>query len=318
MAFEQDLNPETAEAARARRWLKSVLVLMLFGLLLGAASLAGLAKADRLPSPPLTATSCIDEKLAFIRTMQLQRVTLAAFGSSATWRNLDVRRLENALPDVKAINLAACYLHVDQIAFLSRHLLKHVPRVTDLLTVVAPRDFENCAPQDTTIVDPFLLDGYMAGRIPGWVVHLTNFRLPHVITQAFRIKEDRRGVLRNDPYGSSPLYHRVGWDPAPVFDPRCFQALAAFSSDLRKRGIRLIVATVPVKPSWRERHDRDGAIVSRWIETIRAQIGTDSLLIDGRNMPLPDERFADPVHLLWPQGAEFTDFIARAMRKPDA
>jgi hypothetical protein len=274
-----------------------------------------LAATDRLPAPPLAGTACIDEKLAFARSAQLRTATLIAIGSSATWRNLDMGRLENALPGTRAINAAACYLHIDQTAFLATHLLARAPQVKRVLTVVAPRDFENCNPQDTEIADPTLLRGYLAGTVPGWFVHLVNLRLPYIIGQAFSIKAERQGGLGSDAHGSSPLHRPVKWNPAPVLDRRCFDALATLQAAVAAQGARLIVATVPVMPGWRARFDPDGRIVDQWIEDIRARLGVGSLLIDGRALSWPDERFADPVHLLWPEGAAYSDFIAAAMKE---
>ena len=54
-------------------------------------------------------------------------------------------------------------------------------------------------------------------------------------------------------------------------------------------------------------------MISRWIEGIRARLGPRSVFIDGRAFAWPNEAFADPVHLLWPMGAEYTDFIATAL-----
>jgi hypothetical protein len=192
--------------------------------------------------------------------------------------------------------------------------LNHAPNATDVLTVVAPRDFENCNPRDTQIADPFLLDEYLSGTVPGWFIHLANFRLTYIVTQAFKIKDERQHLLRNDRYGSSPLYNRMSWNPAPVLDKRCFAALANFRQELSGRGIRLVVATVPVMPSWRAQFDPDGRMLSQWIDEIRASLGGNALLIDGRGLSLPDERFADPVHLLWPEGADYSDFIAGMLK----
>ncbi len=309
---------DAAQITQARKWLWRVLSFVGAGCFLGVIGLAILAKTDRLPSPPLTATACIDEKLAHTRSAaELKNANIIAIGSSATWRNLDTRRLENT-PGVKAFNAATCYLHIDQTAFLARHILQNAPSAAEVITVVAPRDFENCAPGDTAIADPFLLNGYLAGTVPGWVIHLANFRLTYLVRQAVTIKRDREGALRSDSHGFSPLHDRVTWNPAPVFDKRCFKALADFRQELARKGIKFVVATIPVIPSWQARFDPDGRIVGQWIDDMRAALGEGALLIDGRELSLPDQRFADPVHLLWPEGAEFTDFVARTLQKPGA
>ena len=98
--------------------------LSLLGTALLVLLLLALATTNRLPAPPLTATACIDEKLAFARSAALGEATLIAVGSSATWRNLDMQRLEQAMPTGRALNVATCYLYVDQTAFLSELLLE--------------------------------------------------------------------------------------------------------------------------------------------------------------------------------------------------
>jgi hypothetical protein len=298
---------------RAHRWLVQVLMLSLLGTALVVLLFAALAATNRLPAPPLTATACLDEKLAFVRSAALAEATLIAVGSSATWRNLDMQRLEHALPAGRALNVATCYLYVDQTAFLSELLLARVPKVTHVLTVLAPRDFEKCDPKDTKIAEPLLARAHLDGLVPGWLVHVINFRPMYILREAFRIKAGREEALGSDRYGSSPLYRTNSWNPPPSLDERCFAALAKLESLVAARHARLVVATVPVMPRWLAEFDPNNRMISQWIEGIRARLGPRSLFIDGRSFHWPDEGFADPVHLLWPLGAKYTDFIATAL-----
>jgi hypothetical protein len=307
------ISAEDARGARAHRWLAQVVLLSLLGTALLVLLILALSAANRLPAAPLTATACLDEKLAFARSAALEEATLIAVGSSATWRNLDMQRLEQAIPELRALNVAACYLHIDQTAFLSELLLERTAKVTHVLTVLAPRDFEKCDPRETEIAQPLLVRAHLNGLVPGWFVHLINFRPMYILRQAFSIKAERQDLFLSDRYGSSPAYRANTWNPPPTFDERCFEALAKLEATVAARGARLAVATVPVMPRWLAQFDPSSCMISRWIEGIRARLGPSSVFIDGRAFAWPDEAFADPVHLLWPMGIEYTDFIATAL-----
>ena len=297
----------------AQRWLRQVFALSIVGVMVIVLTLVALAGSNRLPAPPLTATACLDEKLAFTRSAALEEATLLAIGSSATWRNLDMRRLEQSQFGVRALNAATCYLHVDQIAFLTELLLERAARVTYVLTVLALRDFENCDPKDTKIAQPTLTRAYLLGILPGWVVHFVNFRPSYILHQAFTIKAERAGLLSSDQYGSSPAYRVNNWNPPPVVDQRCFDALERLESSVAGKNARLVVATVPVMPRWSAEFDPNKHIVAHWTDGVRAKLSSRTMFVDGRMFLWPDEGFADPVHLLWPKGAEYTEFIAAAI-----
>jgi len=301
--------------AKARRWLLQVSALVLAGLGLVAISVSLLATANRLPAPPLTGTACINQKLAFLQAAELQTATVIAVGSSATWRNLDMERLERSLPGTRAINAGTCYLHVDQTAFLTDLILKSAPKVTTVITVLAPRDFENCTPRDTAIADPTLIRAYLAGFLPSWALHLVNFRPFYLLTRALDRDSEQNDEMRSDRYGSSHLYYPIAWEPPLAIDDRCFGAVERLERYATASGARLIVATVPTKPAWSAKFDPNGAVVGDWTEKVRARL-RHSVFLDGRRLAWPNERFADPVHLLWPAGAEYSDFIASALGPP--
>jgi len=88
-----------------------------------ACFLAFLHAENRLPAPPLTSTSCIDEKFLFLHNTDLTSVNFLAVGSSATWRNLDFSAVSGAWPSVRPLNAAPCYLYMDQTAYLSEFLV---------------------------------------------------------------------------------------------------------------------------------------------------------------------------------------------------
>ena len=301
----------------ARRFL-----LVFLGLFLGGiGALAGLhmalARRALLPPPPLAATDCIDGKLALLRDAPLEDRTLIAVGSSVTWRNLDMGLLERRLPGVRAYNAAPCFLHVDQTAFLTGLLLERAPRLRTVLTVMAPRDFESCGPQDAAFVDEDLARAYLAGQVPGWLPYLTGFRPLYLAREAltrWRGTSLSPEDAMTDPLGSSILVRPASYQPAPVLDPDCFAALRGFDAMLADRGVTLVVATLPAKPEWSRLYDPQGRLVRDWTQAVTEALGGDvRRVIDGRALPWPDARFADAAHLLYPNHRDFTDHLARRM-----
>lgn len=176
--------PERDAGRPARRFLLAFLGLFLGGIGALAGLHMALAHQALLPPPPLAATDCIDGKLALLRDAPLEDRTLIAVGSSVTWRNLDMGLLERRLPGVRAYNAAPCFLHVDQTAFLTGLLLERAPQLRTVLSVMAPRDFESCGPQDAAFVDEDLARAYLAGQVPGWLPYVTGFRPLYLAREA--------------------------------------------------------------------------------------------------------------------------------------
>jgi len=317
-------RPSSAEAGRCRaalaspalRFLVAFLLLVLGGIGAVAAAHVALDRRGLLPPPPLTATWCIDEKFAFLREQPLASYNLFAIGSSATWRNLDMPLLERHLPGTRAINAAPCYLHIDQTAYMAEFLLRHMPQVETVLSIVAPRDFEACPASQRAFFDLQLADAYLAGEVPSWLPYVTGFRPVYLAREAVEQENVPPGpdVMAEDGRGSSIMRKPHFWRPEPVFDPACYEGLTALEEAVAARGARLVIATLPVMPEWGERFDPDGTIIEGWMQDMRAALRRpETLLVDGRQLGWDDERFADPVHLLYPYHRSFTDFIAEAM-----
>jgi hypothetical protein len=131
---------------------------------LGAAFLILLQFTGHLAAPPLTATACIDEKMNFLRNRDLSQVRVMAAGSSATWRNLDMAAF--GLDPARALNAAPCFLHIDQTDFFVNSLMEIMPKLQSVITVVAPRDFESCDPQETQFFEPVLGSWFLKRRMP--------------------------------------------------------------------------------------------------------------------------------------------------------
>jgi len=304
-------------------------LLVFFGVVLlgfaafGAAHLA-LKRKGLLPAPPLTATSCLDEKLAALRGLPLEGRTLVATGSSATWRNLDMAVFERRFPGTRAYNAAPCYLHIDQTAFFTGFMLERMPRVETVVVVTAPRDFEACPPEQTAIFDPRLAHAYLSGTAPRWLPYLTGFRPLYLVREALNLRTERARSLSEpvaasnepvaDAYGSSILVNAHGWRPPLRIDPRCYAGLAALEGAVAAKGARLVVATLPVMPEWAAAFDPDGEAVEDWTRRMAASLRRESsLLVDGRVLAWDDCRFADPVHLIYPYHRPYTELVADTM-----
>lgn len=305
-------------AAQPRHFAVAFAGVLFLALALAAAAMAGLAGLERLPAPPLTATNCIDEKFRFLSRAELDAVDLLAVGSSVTWRNLKMDEFAAVRPERVPINAAPCYLYVNQTAYLTDFLLTHMPAVETVLTVLAPRDFEDCGDQDTRFFDPAAAAPYLfAGRTP-WHLYLRNFRPVAFAKDVLRLHGMRRDPehprsLVMDAYGSGPLRVRTGWQPRPAIDPRCFAHLARLEAGVVRQGARLVVVTLPTMPDWKRRYDPDGRIVDGLRRGIAAAL-TDprTVVIDGDQYAAGDEQFADAAHLLWQETGRFTRFVAAA------
>lgn len=288
------------------------------GIVLVACIVGGaiLDRLQRLPAPPLTATNCIDEKLKFLHAADLEGVRLIAVGSSATWRNLALGELARLHPEIRPINAAPCYLYMNQTAYFAAFLLKEMPHVETVLSLITPRDFEDCRADDTVLFDEGAAKDYIFAKTVPWQLYLTNLR-PTAFAQdiirlrSMRLDASHPATLQMDAFGSSPMRARIGWMPEPRFDDRCFAALAELEATAVGRGARLVVATVPTMPRWRQTFDPDGGLGARFRLRLRQALREPtSLFIDGDALEVDDDDFADPVHLMGDKVAEFTRFVA--------
>ena len=314
-------HPRDARAealAGSRRFLLAFLILVLAGVAAVAAAHVALARHGLLPEPPLAATRCIDEKFLMLREAPLDDRTLLAVGSSTTWRNLDVALLERRLPGTRAYNAAPCYLHADQTAFLAEFLLERMPQVDTVLAVMAPRDFEGCPASQTDFFDPDLAGAFLSRAVPVWLPYVSGFRPPYLWREArttWRGGPPHPGeTAREDATGSSILTEKQNWRPPLVIDPGCYEGLTRLEAAAARHGARLVVATLPVMPAWAAAEDPDGTGTGRWMRDVAGALKRDdSLLIDGRPLGWGDERFADPVHVLYPHHTPLTAYYADAI-----
>lgn len=272
-----------------------------------------------LPPPPLSYTNCIDEKLTFLHELppeKLENANILAVGSSATWRNLDFNAWLEVQPDANPINIAPCYLHIDQIAYFARAMLKHTPNIETLLTVVHPRDFEECRPDYRQFVSEQGIKAYIFEKQSMTLKYLTNFRtglvrdLVTILTQP-----EYTALVEMDRFGSGPLTQRPPnpYRPDFVVDPDCKPFVTELEDAAADAGTRLVLVFLPIMEGWADEVDPDRSkhrALRAWITDRLKREST--LVLDANTLELPDEAFVDPVHLWWQYTPTLTQFIAEA------
>lgn len=303
------LSPQPAST----RFLIAVLGLVIAGLLGFAAMIGILARLHMLPPPPFTGTACMDEKFKFLARHDLRGVDLIAVGSSVTWRNLDVAAFRRTGIAHRPLNAAPCYLHMSETAYFTDFLLQRMHAVRTVVTIVAPRDFEECArPREAFFPAP-LAAAYIFQSMPALPVYFSHFRPQKFFLDAWRIKHMRNAAdgvapLVMDAYGSGPLRTPVDWLPEPVFDNTCFEALHELERVANARDARLVVATIPLQPAWGRKHDPDGRLVRAFEARIQTTVtNASTIVLTGAPATL---QHADAVHYLWDSAQRYSQHLA--------
>lgn len=301
----------STDAALSSRYARAYLVAFVGGvassLILFFCMLGLLGAIDRLPPPPVSGTWCIDSRFAWLRREeQWKRVGLAAVGSSTTLRNIDL-----SVAGLDVVNVAPCFLTINQTRYLTEFLLQYATQVKVVMTVLTIRDLDGCARNQTAFFDTELADKYITGRIEGWWLYFRNFRLRDIFLHALYASE-RLPLMQYDQYGSSPLQTDAS-DPGRAWtaDATCFAELRSFAAMLESRNIQLVAVTFPVMPEWASLHDDSGKSRADFKDGVKSALRTtNAILVDGMDgWPLASTAFADPVHLHWSSAAGFTRFI---------
>jgi hypothetical protein len=287
-----------------------------FGIMLWVLSLAG-----TLPPPPLTATSCIDEKFKFLAERDIRNADLIAVGSSVTWRNLDMSAFRRKGLAQKPLNAAPCYLHLSETAYYTEFLLQHMKKVRTVVSVVAPRDFERCARSKEEFFSARLASAYVFGSLPPFPVYFANFRPIDFVKDILHIKRMRTDPnyqfsVVMDQYGSGPVHARSTWLPEPVFDDVCFAALSELERVVNAAGATLVVATFPLQPEWQAKYDLSGELVRSFEERVRAALAAPSThLLRGSEETFASLQYADALHYVWQSAVEYTAHLAEDMSR---
>jgi hypothetical protein len=298
-------------------WTRVTISTFVLALTVVAATMLAAHQTGNLPAPPLAATTCLDEKLRDLRDADLENATLLGVGSSAAWRNLDMRVFESIGATRRALNAATCFLYAHQSTVHTDFVLERARSTETIVVVYSPRDFEQCDPADANFVEPDQVRRFLSGQLPGWVVHVVNFRPLYLAKAMLTVKRHRdptvKGPIVSDMYGTSPLVRTIPWDPPFKVDPRCFDAVGQLQDMANQRGISLMIATVPPMPRWAEKHDPTGAKYDDWIRRLRNKLNPKTVFVDGRAFGWGNERFADPVHLISPYHTEFSETLAKTL-----
>lgn len=274
-----------------------------------------LSAVDRLPPPPVSGTWCIDSRFAWLkRTPSWRDATIIAVGSSATFRNLNFEVTSAAAKKQGVMNLAPCFLRMNQTRYLTEYLVGRAKSPKTVITVVAPRDFEGCSRSRSDFFDPDVADQYIDTSGSGWWLYFRNLRFNDIVSHALYAHE-RKSEFEFDAFGSGPLVRDTP-DAGYVFKPEiaCFSQLRDLANWLESKGIQFIVATFPVMQAWSERHDPQKTTQRLFLQNVESALAnTRATLVDGlTNWSLPDSAFTDPVHLQWPETADFTRFVWRS------
>lgn len=317
--------PESlAFTEQARVYNVVLIVSVLVFLVIWASGLKILERLGRLPAPPITATNCIDEKFKFLHELALGQVNMLTVGSSVAWHSVDLRPFKRHYgPDVHPLNVAPCYLRMNQIAFLTNFYLNHLPKVRTVLGVFAKRDFAECATNPTEFFDRHDAARYVFDKAPSWHLYVKNFRPMSFFKDVLKLPEMRTG----DNVGEALNMDRYGWTPLHIdtpevrddviMDPPCLRALSTMSKNLARRGVRFILVLLPPMPSWLERYDPDGVRDRRYRQFVATAFDpSQAVLIDAAKALRPDDKyFTDPAHIHPESVPSFMRFVIDEIKR---
>lgn len=281
--------------------------------------LAGLERTGHLPPPALTNSLCVDEKLAFLRDHAVEDSAPAvlAVGSSVAWRHFDGAAVEERHPGTRVLNGGFCGLPMHQSAFVSRWLIDRIGPVHEVVAIVAPQDFADCRTSPATVFDTGDADDFLDRRGPPlfWF-YLRYFEPFSLLRNAGNIAAQRTGRMALDPFvmdrwGDAPLDTELArgdlvYGPIERLDPACFGALHDLSRWLEARQIRLVVATTPIHPEWRQRFDPDGRLLAAFDTELRRATGTGEVWAGHRLAAPGADAFTDAIHLRWSAARAFS------------
>jgi hypothetical protein len=274
--------------------------------------IAGLGAFGLQPPPQFSNNLCLDDKLSWLREHLPESPTMLAVGSSVTWRNFDAglvqeRAGERAVP----LNAAFCGLRMNQTAFTARYFLSRMPRVHDVLTIVAPYDLAECSTNSASVFDTDDVDDFIYRHSGIYRFYLRYFDpftlLKNVwIIRTMQLRKLPLDTLTMDRYGDAPLdtdasRPDLAYGALPAIDPQCLAALHELAMRLTEARKRLIVALEPMSPVWTQQFDHDGAGIRRLTDEVRGALNGSSaiLWLPGPDLPLEAAAYTDAIHLRW-------------------
>lgn len=313
--------------ARTSRWTRYLLTLVatffaLFSVYTGV--LAALYQTGHLPPPPIVNEVCADEKLEWLRENPPKDPNLLVVGSSIAWRDVDNEQFVQRRPSTRPLNGGVCHLEMNQTGFFAKYLLRHIPSIRTVVTVVTPQDFTDCAKTPTQPFDPGTADAYAFDRRWAFPFYIKQFDPVALARNASAIRAMRDGRNKFDPlvmsrYGDGPL-NVVGnrgllYGKLAPYDPVCFAALHAMAESVESSGRRLFVATGPLNPGWSARYDPDGRVHGEMVAGIQAALqGTGAGFWDGdQAFASKPSDFTDAIHINAPAAQRYSAQLAAAL-----
>ena len=273
--------------------------------------LAAIDHFDLLPPPQLSNNLCMDQKLAYFREHPVRQPTILATGSSVTWRNFDSSAVLQASGGrAVPLNGAFCGLKMTPTAYVTEYLVRRIPSVQEVMTILAPEDLTNCATTNPRVFDPGDVDDFVFRHSSEFAFYLKYFDPFTLIKNVFILRAMRKGGLpfdatTMDRFGDAPLDTEASRDltygALPPPDPVCLQALRKLAKDLGADGRRLIVVTMPLDPEWKKQYDPDGAVMRNMTHHIRqALAGSGAVFWDANhNFAMDPDAFIDAIHIRW-------------------
>ncbi len=308
-------------------WVKYLATLALTCVVLFLAYIGTLYALDlnqTLPPPPIVNEVCADEKLEWLRDNPPQNPNLLVVGSSIAWRDVDSEQFVRRRLSVRPLNGGVCHLPINQTAFFATYLLRHIPSIRTIVTVVTPQDFTDCANTPAQPFDPSTADAYAFDRRWAYPFYIKQFDPVALARNADAIWAMRDGRNKFDPlvmsrYGDGPLRvvgHRgLTYGKLAPYDPACFAALHDLAESLESGGRHLFVATGPLNPGWSARYDPEGQVRGEMVRSIQTALqGTGAKFWDGSpafaGKPVD---FVDAIHINWPAAQRYAAMLAAAL-----
>ncbi|SDS24183.1 hypothetical protein SAMN05216421_1163 [Halopseudomonas xinjiangensis] len=292
-----------------------------------ATLLLGLGRTGHLPPPAFSNSICVDEKLAFMRDHPVADPNLLIVGSSVAWRHVDSSTLSEHAPGVRPLNGAFCGLHANQTLYVANWLLDREPGIRDVVMVVDPIDFSECAVNRDAIFNREDADRYVYADTWPWQYYMRYFAPGSLLRNAASIKTKRTDPqsmdpLRFTPSGAGPLTtsksRGLFYGAPPPLDPVCFASLKQLATRLDQEGRRFTVVSTPLHPAWKAQVDPDGTLLKSFdSHLLEALSGTDGQYWNvDREWAPSEDGFVDAIHMRWPAAKEFSENLGRRLRWP--
>ncbi len=308
-------------------WVKYLATLVMTCVVLFLAYIGTLYALDlshTLPPPPIVNEVCADEKLEWLRDNPPQDPNLLVVGSSIAWRDVASEQFVRRRPSTRPLNGGVCHLQINQTAFVASYLLRHLPSIRTIVTVVTPEDFTACAKTPARPFDPSTANSYTFDRHWAYPFYVKQFDPVALARNAGAIRAMRDGRNKFDPlvmsrYGDGPL-NIVGnrgllYGKLAPYDPVCFAALHDLAQSFAADGRRFFVATGPVNPGWSARYDPQGRLYGELVEQIQAALrGTGAGFWDGSTaFAGKPADFTDAIHINWLAAQRYSALLAAAL-----